>query len=164
MAKILHHLGYELSYKEQQTCCGQPAFNAGYRDEARHVAANFIELFKESEVIVGPSGSCTAMVKNYYPVLFKKHELEEEAKELGNKIFEFSQFLEREHCIDKINGSYTGSIGFHNSCHSYRELRIEDQPIKILNRISSILVFSVFPGLWGFLGLRGLSQKGDQPS
>ena len=69
MVKVLSHLGCQITYNSQQTCCGQPAFNAGHRDEARKVAKTFINVFSESEVIVGPSGSCTAMVKNYYPIL-----------------------------------------------------------------------------------------------
>jgi L-lactate dehydrogenase complex protein LldE len=71
MAKILNHLGCQLSYNNQQTCCGQPAFNAGHRDEARKVAKTFINAFDDTDVVVGPSGSCTAMVKNYYPSLFQ---------------------------------------------------------------------------------------------
>jgi L-lactate dehydrogenase complex protein LldE len=141
MAKILTHLGYGLQYDERQTCCGQPAFNAGHREEARRVATHFIKVFKSAEFIVGPTGSCVAMVRNYYPVLFKGHNVEQEANKIGNKIYEFSEFLASEQCIKKIRGSFSGNIGFHNSCHSYRELCIEDQPLKILGQIKGIKIF-----------------------
>ena len=75
MAKVLNHLGYKIEYNSQQTCCGQPAFNAGHRDEAQKVATKFIEVFSPADIIVSPSGSCTAMVKNYYPTLFSNNSL-----------------------------------------------------------------------------------------
>jgi L-lactate dehydrogenase complex protein LldE len=140
MANILAYLGYDLHYDERQTCCGQPAFNAGHREEAKRVAINFINVFQSAEVVVGPTGSCTAMVRNYYPLLFKEHELEKDANQLAKKIYEFSEFLEKEDRIKHIEGSYSGNIGFHNSCHSYRELRIEHQPLKILNKIKGLKI------------------------
>ena len=93
MAKILNHLGYELFYNNQQTCCGQPAFNAGHRDDAQKVAQIFLDVFAKAERIVSPSGSCTAMVKNYYPLLFENSPSYDKAKNIGKHIFEFSEFL-----------------------------------------------------------------------
>jgi L-lactate dehydrogenase complex protein LldE len=136
MAKILKHFGYQLKYNNQQTCCGQPAFNAGQWDEARKVASNFVQVFKDEKIIIGPSGSCIGMVKNYYRELFKKDPLYDDAILTGNHIFEFSQFIEKENLTDKISGSFSGMVGFHNSCHSYRELGIVDQPINIMNQIN----------------------------
>lgn len=135
MAKILNHLGCQLSYNNQQTCCGQPAFNAGHRDEARQVAKTFINAFGDTEVVVGPSGSCTAMVKNYYPSLFQGDKYQEPALLLSKKIFEFSQFIVSHNLTEKISGNFNGRIGFHNSCHSAQELGVKDEPIRILNRI-----------------------------
>ena len=138
MAKILYHLGYQVEYDNQQTCCGQPAFNAGHRDEARKVASKFVEVFTPAEVIVSPSGSCTAMVKNYYPTLFQNNSVAAEASHLGNKIFEFSEFLAREGQIKNISGEYKGKVGFHNSCHSLRELGIDQFPLDILKKFNGI--------------------------
>ena len=92
MAKLLKHLGYQIDYNHQQTCCGQPAFNAGHRNEARKVATNFINVFASSDMIVSPSGSCTAMVRNYYPTLFTNHDSGQQARQLGKKLFEISEF------------------------------------------------------------------------
>jgi L-lactate dehydrogenase complex protein LldE len=136
MAKVLRYFGYNLQYHQQQTCCGQPAFNAGHRKEARVVAEHFIDVFYNDSLIVAPSGSCVAMVRNYYPTLFQGHEYEEKAGQISNKVFEFSEFMDREGLINKIAGSFTGRVGFHNSCHSYRELGIEEEPFKIFDRIT----------------------------
>lgn len=155
MAKILNHLGYKIEYNSQQTCCGQPAFNAGHRDEAQKVATKFIEVFSPADIIVSPSGSCTAMVKNYYPTLFSNNSLEEKAADLGNKIFEFSQFLAHEDQIKNISGAFSGKVGFHNSCHSYRELGIDRIPWHILQKIKGIDIISPpgEPVCCGFGGL-----------
>jgi L-lactate dehydrogenase complex protein LldE len=138
MVKILDHLGYQIVYNNQQTCCGQPAFNAGHREEARKVASKFIEVFSSSEVIVCPSGSCAAMVKNYYPTLFASDPLKQAAGELGKKVYEFSHFLTHDDQINNISGTYSGKVGFHNSCHSLRELGIDQEPLEILQKIEGL--------------------------
>jgi len=164
MAKVLSHLGYQLEYNSKQTCCGQPAFNAGHRDEAQKVATKFIDVFKSSEVIVSPSGSCTAMVKNYYPTLFAKNSLEEKAINLGKKIFEFSEFLDHEDQIKNICGEFKSRIGFHNSCHSYRELGIDQIPLDLLQNIegTEVVLPPGEPVCCGFGGL--FSFKYDEIS
>jgi L-lactate dehydrogenase complex protein LldE len=155
MAKVLKHLGYQIDYNHQQTCCGQPGFNAGHRDEARKVAAKFIDVFTSSDLIVSPSGSCTAMVKNYYPTLFANDPLSEKALQLGKKIFELSEFLVHEDKIKNISGQFTGTVGFHNSCHSYYELGIDQTPLTILKKIKGIDIVqpSGEPVCCGFGGL-----------
>jgi len=155
MAKILKHLGYQIEYNSKQTCCGQPAFNAGHRKEAQKVATEFIEVFSPADVIVSPSGSCTAMVRNYYPTLFSNDSLEEKASSLGNKIYEFSEFLAHEDQIKNISGGFSGKVGFHNSCHSYRELGIDHLPFDILQKIKGIDIISPSgePVCCGFGGL-----------
>ncbi|TFG99378.1 MAG: (Fe-S)-binding protein [Calditrichales bacterium] len=141
MAKILRHLGYQLIYNDKQTCCGQPAFNAGNRHEALKVANGFIRLFAESNApVVSPSGSCTAMIRNYYPVLYEKQPQRSQAVALGKKVFEFSEFLEGEDQIKNLKGNFKGKVGFHNSCHSYRELGIVNAPLRILNQITALEV------------------------
>jgi L-lactate dehydrogenase complex protein LldE len=158
MAKILNHLGYQIEYNNQQTCCGQPAFNAGHRHEAQKVATKFVEIFKSAEVIISPSGSCTAMIKNYYPTLFANDLLEDNASHLGRKIFEFSEFLIHENQVKNISGQFKGKVGFHNSCHSYRELGIDQFPLHILQKIQGIDIVqpSGEPVCCGFGGLFSL--------
>ncbi|MFC2088551.1 (Fe-S)-binding protein, partial [Calditrichota bacterium] len=135
MVKILKHFGYSLKYDQRQTCCGQPAFNAGHFEEARKVAINFINTFNNDEIIVCPSGSCTGMIRNFYSELFKNHPLEQKAIQISKNVFEISEFLVNENLTDQIIGNFSGCLGFHNSCHSYRELGITDQPFNIMNQI-----------------------------
>ena len=71
MADVLERLGYEVDFPPAQTCCGQPAFNSGYRDEARTVARYFLDVFRDAECIVVPSGSCTSMITHHYEEIFQ---------------------------------------------------------------------------------------------
>jgi CheY-like chemotaxis protein len=92
--KMLERLGYRVDFPEDQTCCGQPAFNSGYRAEARAVARHFLKVFEASECIVVPSGSCTAMVSHHFAELFQKEpETLERVHALEKRVFEFSTFL-----------------------------------------------------------------------
>src|SRR6266571_4826176 len=94
MAGVLERLGYRVDFPEDQTCCGQPAFNSGYRAEARIVARYFLDTFETSECIVVPSGSCTAMVSHHFAELFRKEpQTLERVHALEKRIFEFSTFL-----------------------------------------------------------------------
>ncbi len=138
MIKLLRSFGYEIFYHKEQTCCGQPAFNAGQRKEAIKVAGHFVEVFAEDGLIVSPSGSCTAMVRKYFPNLFEGHHACETAAALGGRVLEFSEFIQQEDLLNKISGKWKGRIGFHNSCHSYRELDIDDFPLRILKRIDGV--------------------------
>jgi len=138
MARVLKKLGFSVHYDSRQTCCGQPAFNAGYRDEARQVASHFLDVFHEAGTVVSPSGSCTGMVRNYFPVLFPADPEAARARALGRSVFEFSEFLQNTGAIERIDGHFDGRVGFHNSCHSLRELGVQEQPFAVLQRISGI--------------------------
>src|SRR5215467_10208555 len=96
--EVLHRLGAEVSFNADQTCCGQPAFNTGYREEARGVAARTLELLEREletcDYVVAPSGSCVSMIKKFYSELFADDaEMKQRAERVGGRVFEFSQFL-----------------------------------------------------------------------
>src|SRR6266508_1718613 len=94
MADVLERVGCMVDFPEAQTCCGQPAFNTGYRDEARQVALHFLDVFRDSEYIVIPSGSCASMPAHHFEELF--HDQPErlaEAGKLASRVYEFSRFL-----------------------------------------------------------------------
>jgi L-lactate dehydrogenase complex protein LldE len=93
MVKVLEKATCEVSYNTNQTCCGQPAFNAGMWNEAKSVATKFIKDFENTDYIVAPSASCAGFVKNYYSKLFENSAMHNQVKNLGNKIFEFTSFL-----------------------------------------------------------------------
>ena len=93
MVRVLERLGHTVEYDERQTCCGQPAFNSGYWKEARAVADRTLALFKDAEYVVSASGSCGAMLKVFYPELFKGTRDEAASLALSPKVYEFSDFL-----------------------------------------------------------------------
>lgn len=94
MVRIFQRLGIPLAYPPDQTCCGQPAYNAGYRSEARIAATRFIDIFETAETIVCPSGSCVHMVRNHYLELFKNHPNQlKRAERIANKTFELTEYL-----------------------------------------------------------------------
>ncbi len=130
MTQVLRALGYCVEYDSRQSCCGQPAFNAGHWSEAKTVARHCLQIFQGKEIIVSPSGSCTAMVRKFYQQLFSGEPVSIPA------IYEFSEFLCMRGDTAKISGNFSGRVGFHYSCHSYRELRLKQEPFEILRKIS----------------------------
>lgn len=140
MAALLEKLGYRIAYDSQQTCCGQPAFNAGNRQEALVVARNFLDVFSGADTVVCPSGSCTAMVRRFYTMLLREDPRRLEAERVAPRVFELSEFLVREGKLGEIEGRSSGRVGFHNSCHSYRELGIAEQPLALLRCVENIEV------------------------
>lgn len=138
MVKIFKHLGVDVDYVDDQTCCGQPAFNSGYRKEIVPVAERFIELFKDKEYVVAPSGSCVSFVKCFYEELGIKEELKPALKELAGKIFEFTEFLVDVLKVDNLGGEFRHKVTYHDSCHLLRELGVKEQPRKLIRSIRGI--------------------------
>src|SRR5436190_19651933 len=103
MADVLERVGYEVEFPEAQTCCGQPAFNSGYRAEAREVARHFLRVFRDAEYVVVPSGSCTSMAAHHFAELFPKEPaMREAAHALEPKVWEFSRFLREVARVDDV--------------------------------------------------------------
>ncbi|MCY3915852.1 MAG: (Fe-S)-binding protein [Chloroflexi bacterium] len=123
---ILQHVGAEVDFPPDQTCCAQPAFNAGYRDEARTVAKHFFKAFKDAEVIVTPSGSCAAMVRHEYPHLFTPADGKayEQAQRMASITWEFSEFLVDGLGIVNLDLTLPEKQCFaiHDACHGLRGL------------------------------------------
>ena len=139
MVRVLERLGARLHYPMQQTCCGQPAFNAGYRDAARIAAKRFIQTFTDAEVIVSPSGSCVHMVRHHYPELFTAGSLwHQRACAVGAKTFEFSQYLVDVLGVTDLGATYNGTVTYHDSCHLLRGLGIADQPRQLLREVRNL--------------------------
>lgn len=139
MVTIFNKLGISVNCPLDQTCCGQPAFNAGYRKAARVAAKRFIEIFEDAESIVCPSGSCVNMVKNDYGELFKDDpKWFERAIQVGQRTFELSQYIVDILKIDDIGASYDGKVTYHDSCHLLRGLGISEQPRRLIRNIKSV--------------------------
>ncbi|MCA9995595.1 MAG: (Fe-S)-binding protein [Anaerolineales bacterium] len=125
VVELLAHVGVEVEFPPGQTCCGQPGFNAGYWDEARQVAAQFLRAFAHAELIVTPSGSCAAMVRHEYPKLFADEPaLQQEAERLASITWEITEFLVDGLGIEDINGRLPTptTVAFHDACHGLRLL------------------------------------------
>ncbi len=138
MVKVLEKAGCTVQYNANQTCCGQPAFNAGFRDEARDVCTKFIKDFKGSDYIVAPSASCVGFVRNYYQTLFDNSSLHNTVKELGKRTFEFSEFLVNVLQIDNVGASFHARATYHDSCAGLRECRIKEEPRKLLSNVQGL--------------------------
>lgn len=139
MVRLFDRLGIDTCFPEDQTCCGQPSFNAGYRTASRKSAMHFIQVFEKAECIVCPSGSCVAMVKHHYLELFADdpHWLER-AKHVGGKIFELTEFLVDVLNVDDVGASYQGTVTYHDSCHLLRTLGVGPQPRKLLSHVRGL--------------------------
>lgn len=136
MLTIFKRIGIQVDCPKDQTCCGQPAFNAGHRRAARIAARRFIEIFKNAEWIVCPSGSCVNMVRNHYPDLFADDAVwAERAKQVGQRTFELSQFLVDILGIEDLGAAYDGKITYHDSCHLLRGLGVEEQPRRLIQNL-----------------------------
>jgi L-lactate dehydrogenase complex protein LldE len=139
VVRILHKYGCEVDFPTSQTCCGQPAFNSGYQDEAREVARNLIRAFEHSDYVVSPSGSCTGMVHHYYPHLFKDEpEWLLKAENLVNKTYEFTQFVVNILGITDMGAVFNGKVTYHPSCHAMRLLGVKEEPLTLLSNIQGV--------------------------
>jgi L-lactate dehydrogenase complex protein LldE len=140
MVRVLRRLGVKVGFLEDQTCCGQPAFNSGFHRDARVVAERFLRVFdKEECAIVCPSGSCTSMVRVFYRELFKDDKgLLGVAERLSSRTYEFSEFLVRVLGVENVGASYEGRVTYHDSCHLLRELRIKDEPRKLIRAVKGV--------------------------
>jgi len=139
MVQLFERLGILVDIPLNQTCCGQPAFNSGYRKEAKKAAKRFIRIFEHADVIVCPSGSCVDMVKHQYPGLFKDDPLwQKRAESVSTKIFELSQYLVDVLEIEDVGASFKGKITFHESCHLLRNLGVSEQPRKLIANVRDI--------------------------
>lgn len=138
MVRILERLGHTVECPEEVACCGQPAFNSGYWDEARAVAVKALERFKDSEVVVIASGSCGAMMRVFNPELFAGTPHAEAAKALAAKCYEFSDFLVSRLGVTDLGAHFPAKVTFHDGCHGLRELGIERQPRQLLAHVRGL--------------------------
>ncbi len=120
----------------EQTCCGQPAFNSGYRKEATVAAKRFIDIFESSHVIVCPSGSCVDMVKHQYPGLFENgSSWQKRALDISGKIFELTEYLVDVLGLEDVGARFEGKVTYHESCHLSRNLGVKDQPRRLIAHV-----------------------------
>jgi L-lactate dehydrogenase complex protein LldE len=138
MVKVLEKAGCDVQYNTNQTCCGQPAFNAGYWGDAREVCAKFIKDFEGADYIICPSASCSGFVRNYYSKLFENSAMHNKVKELGKRIYEFSEFLVDVIKIENYGAVLNVKATYHDSCAALRECKIKEAPRKLLYQVKGL--------------------------
>ena len=156
VVKVLRRAGCEVSFDERQTCCGQPAFNTGYRKQARKFAERFIRIFEESEtnVIVSPSGSCVAMVKHFHELFPNNEDWRDRAEAIASKTYEFTSFLVNVLQVEDVGASFPARITWHDACHGLRELGTKDEPRRLLRNVQNA-EFVEMPNADGCCGFGG---------
>jgi L-lactate dehydrogenase complex protein LldE len=136
--KVLERLGHTVECPEQIACCGQPAFNSGYWDDARVVAGRTLELLRDAENVVIASGSCGAMLKVFYPQLFAGTPQLAAAEALSQKTYEFSDFLVSKLGVTDVGARFAGKVTFHDGCHGLRELGKKLPPRQLLAEVKGL--------------------------
>ena len=136
--RIFEKLGHTVYFKDSVICCGQPAFNAGYWDEARGIARRVLKALAGQDPVVVPSGSCGAMIKNFYPELFQNTDEAEAAVQLAGRTFEFSSFLVDQLGVTELGSRFPAIVTFHDGCHGLRELQVKRQPCQLLEHVRDL--------------------------
>ena len=124
--RVLERLGHELVFPEDQTCCGQMHFNTGYRDEGLALARRFERVFANAELVVSPSASCTAMVREHC------------RPETAERVFELSELLVNRLGVEDVGAHYPHRVTYHPTCHGLRGLRLGDAPLRLLRAVHGI--------------------------
>ena len=136
--KVLEKAGCEVKYNPNQTCCGQPAFNAGFWGESKDVCTKFVQDFDTADYIVSPSASCTGFVRNNFGKLFENNAFQSPAKKVANQIFELSEFLVKVLNISDFGAEFNAKVTYHDSCAALRECKIMEEPRKLLAAVKGL--------------------------
>ncbi|MCF8340604.1 MAG: (Fe-S)-binding protein [Chitinophagaceae bacterium] len=138
VVKLLEFAGCEVLYNTNQTCCGQPAFNAGFQDEAKIVCNKFLEDFNSGDYIVTPSASCAGFIKNYSNKLVLASDLPNANQSVNLKLFELSDFLVNVLKFTDFKVSFPVKATYHDSCAALRECKIKEEPRILLNKVDGL--------------------------
>lgn len=139
MIKVLEKAGCTVSYNPEQTCCGQPAYNAGFWEESKSICEKFVRETKGTdELVVAPSASCAGFIRNYYPKIFDNSSLHNDVKDLRLRTFEFSEFLVNVLKVEKLGARLPVKATYHDSCAALRECRIKEEPRKLLANVAGL--------------------------
>jgi L-lactate dehydrogenase complex protein LldE len=153
--RLLRRLGVEVTVPDGQTCCGQPAYNAGYQQQAREIAAHHLAVFAQADYVVLPSGSCTAMITCHYPELFEEPMQRSEAERLAARSYELCTFITQVLGVVDVGADLSGlRVTYHDNCHALRGVGISEAPRKLLRAAGAELIEAVgYDVCCGFGGL-----------
>jgi L-lactate dehydrogenase complex protein LldE len=137
--KLLEDAGCLVEVPPLQTCCGQPAYNSGDRNDAKAIARQVIAAFSGFDYVVVPSGSCGGMIKTHYPALFADEPATKaQADDLAARTFELVSFLTDVLTTTRIDARYAGTATYHDACSGLRELGVKEQPRRLLQKIAGL--------------------------
>jgi L-lactate dehydrogenase complex protein LldE len=136
--KVLEKAGCKVKYNEKQTCCGQPAFNAGFWSESKDVCTKFVQDFDGADYIVSPSASCTGFVRNNFGKIFENNAFQSPAKKVTNRMFELSEFLVKILNVTDLGAKFEGKATYHDSCAGLRECNIKQEPRTLLSKVAGL--------------------------
>jgi L-lactate dehydrogenase complex protein LldE len=136
--RLISREGVEVHFPRNQTCCGQPAWNSGYREQARAVAETQMACFPEDWPVVVPSGSCAGMMRIHYPELFRRHPLETQAREFAERVFELTEFLVHVLRIELKDLGKPTKVALHTSCSARREMGVADEHLALIGQLDRV--------------------------
>jgi L-lactate dehydrogenase complex protein LldE len=137
--KLLEAGGARVEVPRAQTCCGQPAYNSGDREDAAAIARQVVETFERFDYVVAPSGSCAGMLRVHYPrLLADEPHFAERAAALAAKSYELTSFLVGVLGMSKVDASFPGSVTYHDSCSSLREMNVKVEPRRLLQSVEGL--------------------------
>ena len=136
--QLLESAGVKVIFPEGQTCCGQPAFNCGYWEEARDVARAQVALFPKAIPVILPSGSCAGMMKHHYPELFHGQADEAQVRAFSSRVFELTQYLVNELDLRLKDLGEPVKVTWHSSCHAMRDLGLVGEPKALLGQLANV--------------------------
>jgi L-lactate dehydrogenase complex protein LldE len=137
MVRVLNRAGVRVEFPADQTCCGQPAFNAGLRGEARPLAEHTLRVLEKTNgPVIIPSGSCAAMVRHGYVELFQDDPAWlKRAQALAARTYEFTEYLVDARQVTDLGARWPGKLAYHASCHLLRSLGVDRQPRALLKNV-----------------------------
>ena len=141
VVKLLERLGHTVTFRPQQTCCGQMHYNTGYQRESMPLIRKFVDVFADDEVIVAPSASCVAMVRDHYEKAARAAgdaSLADKVTHVAPRVYELTELLVNKFGIEDVGAHYPHRVTYHPSCHSLRMLRVGDAPIRLLQHVAGL--------------------------
>jgi L-lactate dehydrogenase complex protein LldE len=141
--KLLEKAGCQVIYNTEQTCCGQPAYNAGFWDDAKKIGQKFLNDFNDEHPVVSPSASCVGMVRGGYDDLFTNSIEHNKCRSLQRNIFEISDFLVNVLQKEYFGAELVGTAVYHDSCSALRECKIKEEPRKLLSHVGGLEILEM---------------------
>lgn len=143
---VLERLGHRVEFRGAQTCCGQMHYNTGYAREALPLMRQFVDVFRDAEVICAPSASCVAMIREHYPVMAAEAgdaSLTRDVAAIAARVYEFSELLVDKLGTTDVGAAFPQTVTYHSSCHALRALGIRDQPRRLLQAVGGLTLIDL---------------------